>query len=144
MRLLVTGGCGFIGSHFIRGVLAARKGVRIVNLDALTYAGNPANLDDAANTFLKYARLQRKRDDLLEAEELESICMKRDPEPRTVADVLDAIRKQAKALYDGKAKAGVCQTPEVKKIVDAATKQLKLIADAAKQNATAEGVEEAA
>ncbi len=40
MKLLVTGGCGFIGSHFIRTVLAERPDWDIVNLDALTYAGN--------------------------------------------------------------------------------------------------------
>lgn len=46
MRLLVTGGLGFIGSNFIRLVLGTRPDVRIVNLDAVTYAGNPANLKD--------------------------------------------------------------------------------------------------
>lgn len=40
MKLLVTGGCGFIGSHFIRTVLAERPDWDIINLDALTYAGN--------------------------------------------------------------------------------------------------------
>ncbi|HZY97503.1 MAG TPA: dTDP-glucose 4,6-dehydratase [Candidatus Cybelea sp.] len=44
MRWLVTGGLGFIGSHFIRLVLRERPGVEVVNLDAMTYAGNPANL----------------------------------------------------------------------------------------------------
>ena len=44
MRLLVTGGCGFIGSNFVRLVLTARPGWTIHNVDALTYAGNPANL----------------------------------------------------------------------------------------------------
>lgn len=43
---LVTGGLGFIGSNFIRLLLAERDDVRIVNLDAITYAGNPANLAD--------------------------------------------------------------------------------------------------
>jgi dTDP-glucose 4,6-dehydratase len=46
MRWLVTGGLGFIGSHFIRLVLRERAEVSIVNLDAMTYAGNPANLRD--------------------------------------------------------------------------------------------------
>lgn len=40
MKLLVTGGCGFIGSHFIRTVLAERPDWEVGNLDALTYAGN--------------------------------------------------------------------------------------------------------
>jgi dTDP-glucose 4,6-dehydratase len=46
VKLLVTGGCGFIGSNFIRHVLASRPGCGVVNLDKLTYAGNPANLRD--------------------------------------------------------------------------------------------------
>jgi len=50
MNILVTGGCGFIGSNFIRQLLdGGRKGApRVVNLDKLTYAGNPANLADVA------------------------------------------------------------------------------------------------
>src|SRR5262245_42870518 len=47
--LFVTGGCGFIGSNFIRHLLQSDPGVRIVNFDALTYAGNLANLADVAN-----------------------------------------------------------------------------------------------
>jgi len=44
--LLVTGGAGFIGSNFIRMVLAKHENIRIINLDKLTYAGNPENLAD--------------------------------------------------------------------------------------------------
>jgi dTDP-glucose 4,6-dehydratase len=40
MKILVTGGCGFIGSHFIRVILSDRPDWEIINLDALTYAGN--------------------------------------------------------------------------------------------------------
>lgn len=46
MRWLVTGGLGFIGSNFIRLALRERPALEIVNLDAMTYAGNPANLRD--------------------------------------------------------------------------------------------------
>ncbi|HSF30548.1 MAG TPA: dTDP-glucose 4,6-dehydratase [Candidatus Tectomicrobia bacterium] len=46
MKILVTGGCGFIGSNFIRYLLQQTHGDQVVNLDALTYAGNPANLAD--------------------------------------------------------------------------------------------------
>jgi dTDP-glucose 4,6-dehydratase len=46
MKLLVTGGAGFIGSNFIRHVLREHPADRVVNLDKLTYAGNPANLAD--------------------------------------------------------------------------------------------------
>jgi len=45
-RILVTGGCGFIGSNFIRLEIESDRGLEITNLDALTYAGNPDNLAD--------------------------------------------------------------------------------------------------
>jgi hypothetical protein len=50
MNLLVTGGAGFIGSNFIRQRLLEKGSplTKLVNLDALTYAGNPANLADLA------------------------------------------------------------------------------------------------
>jgi dTDP-glucose 4,6-dehydratase len=57
MKLLVTGGCGFIGSNFILHMLSSNKDCHIVNLDALTYAGNPDNLASVENdkryTFVK-------------------------------------------------------------------------------------------
>jgi dTDP-glucose 4,6-dehydratase len=46
MTILVTGGCGFIGSNFIRFILRHRADCEVVNLDALTYAGNQANLQE--------------------------------------------------------------------------------------------------
>ncbi len=45
-NVLVTGGAGFIGSNFVRYLLQVEPQVQIVNLDALTYAGSPANLKD--------------------------------------------------------------------------------------------------
>ncbi|HEU4760433.1 MAG TPA: dTDP-glucose 4,6-dehydratase [Dehalococcoidia bacterium] len=45
-QILVTGGCGFIGSNFILHLLKRYPGCRVVNLDKLTYASNPANLRD--------------------------------------------------------------------------------------------------
>jgi len=51
LRLLVTGGCGFIGSNFIRYMFQAHPGVSVTNLDKLTYAGNPENLRDVAGEF---------------------------------------------------------------------------------------------
>ncbi|MFO0972596.1 MAG: dTDP-glucose 4,6-dehydratase [Phycisphaerae bacterium] len=47
-RLLVTGGAGFIGSNFIRYILKSGAATQVVNLDALTYAGNLENLADVA------------------------------------------------------------------------------------------------
>ena len=46
MRLLITGGAGFIGSNFIRHILTKYPDYKIINLDKLTYAGNPENLRD--------------------------------------------------------------------------------------------------
>ncbi len=45
-RLLVTGGAGFIGSNFIRHILGRDPDIRVINLDLMTYSGNPENLKD--------------------------------------------------------------------------------------------------
>ena len=49
MKIMVTGGAGFIGSCFVRHMLEKHPDYKIINLDALTYAGNIANLDDVKN-----------------------------------------------------------------------------------------------
>lgn len=46
MNILVTGGAGFIGSCFVRHILNKYKDYKVINIDALTYAGNIENLDD--------------------------------------------------------------------------------------------------
>jgi dTDP-glucose 4,6-dehydratase len=52
MNLLVTGGCGFIGTNFIRYILNKSDFTgRIINVDQLTYAGNPENLTDVEKIF---------------------------------------------------------------------------------------------
>lgn len=57
MKVLVTGGCGFIGSNFVLHMLNQYPDYRITNLDALTYAGNPDNLEEVRDhpryTFVK-------------------------------------------------------------------------------------------
>ena len=50
MRVLVTGGCGFIGSHFVKRLVAG--GDEVVVLDKLTYSGNLANLEGVDHTFV--------------------------------------------------------------------------------------------
>ena len=49
MKILVTGGAGFIGSNFIRHILGIGKNFAVVNYDKLTYAGNLANLESVAD-----------------------------------------------------------------------------------------------
>src|SRR5436190_11633239 len=53
-RILVTGGAGFIGSHFVKCALRAHPDWHIVKLDKLSYAGNPANLpEDKRHEFVQ-------------------------------------------------------------------------------------------
>ena len=51
MKLLITGGAGFIGSNFIRYIINKYPDYKITNLDALTYAGNLENLKDFENNL---------------------------------------------------------------------------------------------
>jgi dTDP-glucose 4,6-dehydratase len=72
MRLLVTGGAGFIGSNFVRRTLATRSGVQITVLDALTYAGRLSNL---AGLEGKYEFVQG---DICDAAVVDSLVSKAD------------------------------------------------------------------
>jgi dTDP-glucose 4,6-dehydratase len=49
-RVLVTGGCGFIGSNFVRLLVEEDPDAHVTNLDLLTYAGNPRNLENLAGS----------------------------------------------------------------------------------------------
>ena len=51
MRVLVTGGAGFIGSNFVRRTLGTRSNIQITVLDALTYAGRLSNLEGLEGTY---------------------------------------------------------------------------------------------
>ena len=53
MKMLVTGGAGFIGANFVRRTLATRPEYDMTVLDKLTYAGNKANLDGLPITFVE-------------------------------------------------------------------------------------------
>lgn len=68
MRLFITGGAGFIGSNFIRQVLATRPDSKIVNFDKLTYAGNLDNLRDVEH----HANYSFIRGDICDREALDS------------------------------------------------------------------------
>ena len=49
-HILVTGGCGFIGSNFVRHALTRDSMLQVTNLDLLTYSGNPKNLTDVVGS----------------------------------------------------------------------------------------------
>jgi dTDP-glucose 4,6-dehydratase len=65
-KVLVTGGCGFIGSNFVRHLLASDSGASVVNFDCLTYAGNLANLADVA----AHPRYQFVKGDITDREQV--------------------------------------------------------------------------
>jgi len=76
MRLLVTGGAGFIGSAFVRMALGESAASRLVTIDKLTYAGNMENLAPVARD----GRHQFVRGDICDAELVESLVAKERPD----------------------------------------------------------------
>ena len=72
MRVLVTGGAGFIGSNFIRHFLNVRPDAQVTNLDSLTYAGNPESLADIVSNP-RYAFV---RGDIADASVLQRVFTK--------------------------------------------------------------------
>ena len=77
MRILVTGGCGFIGSNFIRYFLKTDNDDSVINVDKLTYAGNLDNLSDLARSpryrFIKADITDSRKMEELIGEEVEGI-----------------------------------------------------------------------
>lgn len=71
MRMLVTGGCGFIGSNFIRYILQHYKPASVTNVDALTYAGNLANLDGVVEEYGK--RYEFFQADIAQADQIDTL-----------------------------------------------------------------------
>jgi dTDP-glucose 4,6-dehydratase len=76
--LLITGGAGFIGSCFVRDVLARRDGTRITVLDKLTYAGNEANLAPIAQAPEQAGRLRFVRGDIADPGTVEPLVAEAD------------------------------------------------------------------
>src|SRR5215204_5007680 len=75
-NILITGGAGFIGNHVVRLFLNRYPSYRIINLDALTYAGNLENLrdiEDKPNYFFEKVNI-------LDAEALDAVFTKYNPD----------------------------------------------------------------
>jgi len=72
MKILVTGGCGFIGSNFIRYLLKTYPDYSVINVDKLTYAGNLENLSDISSS----PRYHFLRGDIAEASQMEELVSK--------------------------------------------------------------------
>ncbi len=75
MKILVTGGCGFIGTNLVRYLLSETDH-DVVNLDKLTYAGNPFSLQDVADS----PRYIFERADLAEADSVRTVIDRHDPD----------------------------------------------------------------
>jgi dTDP-glucose 4,6-dehydratase len=73
MKLLITGGAGFIGSNFIRHFFKSYPGYSIINFDKLTYAGNLDNLRDIADIAGDSNRYRFVRGDISDKAAVESI-----------------------------------------------------------------------
>ena len=77
MEILVTGGCGFIGSNFISYILKNRKEAKVINIDKLTYAGNLANLSDVVREYAP-SRYQFIKGDICDKQIVEDIFRESD------------------------------------------------------------------
>lgn len=76
--ILVTGGCGFIGSWLIRELLTRNESDSVINLDALTYAGNPDNLNDITSNPKLNSRYRFVQGDIGDANLVNSLMAQAD------------------------------------------------------------------
>lgn len=93
----------------VNNLMAMRQNLRKIPAEA-------KKLDDAANTLLKYARAQLKRDSLIDDAGLKEFCYKPSADLATPEDILNSIQKKLSALIDGSAASGTAQdnTAEVR------------------------------
>ena len=93
---------------------------------------NKGQMVDAFNTATKFAREQLKRNTVIGDAELRGYCFKPGQDHKTAEEVLDHIRKQLRALRDGKASKGTAldNSPEIETMIKAADRRMKEIAKA--------------
>src|SRR5215472_13134633 len=72
MKILVTGGAGFIGSSFVRYLIQTRKDIQVVNYDLLTYAGNLRNVEEVAGD----PRYEFVRGDIADSNQVDQLFKK--------------------------------------------------------------------
>lgn len=77
-RVLITGGCGFIGSNYIHYLMQQESDIHIINLDALTYAGNLSNIESLTN----HPRYEFVKADITDREAVRSVMQ------QSVTDVI--------------------------------------------------------
>jgi dTDP-glucose 4,6-dehydratase len=126
MRLLVTGGAGFIGANFVRFVLETQAEVQVTNLDALTYAGNLASLADVADD----PRYRFVRGDVCDAALVDSLVAEADAVVHFAAEshVDRSIDGPAEFLRTNVTGAGVvfeaCRRAEVERVLHISTDEV--------------------
>ena len=76
--ILVTGGMGFIGSNFVRYILGLNEDFKIINVDKLTYAGNPENLKDIEEKYVESYKFYKS--DICDFSTIETIITKENVE----------------------------------------------------------------
>jgi len=75
-KILITGGAGFIGSNFIRYILNKYSDYKVINLDKITYAGNPENLKDVKN----HSQYKFIKGDICDKELVNDLILKEKPD----------------------------------------------------------------
>lgn len=94
-------------------------------------------LDDAANTFLRFARTQLKRDHMVDDQELQAMCYKSPARSKTTQQIIEKLRKDTKALVDGTAAGGAAfdNDPLITQALGCFGDRLRAIAAASRDDA---------